>query len=267
VKEVKMTAMGRALWAETLKMKRTLALWLALIAPFLIVMLQFLIYYDRGQHMIREGQNAWFWFAQQTFVFWSLLMLPLFVPLETALLSGLEHGSDHWKHLFALPLPRWTVYAAKQVAGLALIGLGMLALAGLSVLAGLGLRILKPGMGFEAPIPLLRILEFAGLIYLASWLITALHTWVGMRWRSFVVAMGFGVAMTVAGTVVINTDWANLYPWTLPVFVANGFMRGGAMFPELASEVKPLAELAVGSLGGLVVAVLGCWEFTRRDVL
>ena len=29
----------------------------------------------------------------------------------------------------------------------------------------------------------------------------------------------------------------------------------------------PLAELAIGSLGGLAIALLGGWEVTRRDVL
>lgn len=252
-----MIALIRALWAEALKTKRTLAFWLALVAPLLVVGLNTLIYCQRGGFPVQEGQTAWMWYAQMTFVFWSLLMLPLFVTLETALLAGLEHRNDHWKHLFALPVPRWTVYATKQVAGMALIGLSMLALAGFVVVSGLGLRAFRPGLGFEATVPGLQIFGFAIFIYLSSWLIIALHTWVSLRWQSFVVAVGFGIAMTVAGMVVINSDWASFYPWVLPGLIANNYKDGTVL----------VAELVVGCLGGPLVAALGCWAFTRRDVL
>jgi hypothetical protein len=69
--------------------------------------------------------------------------------------------------------------------------------------------------------------------------------------------MGFGIAMTVAGMVVINWEWGRFYPWALPGLVANSFMEG----------TMPIAEILVGSVGGLVVAIAGGWEFTRRDVL
>ena len=114
-----MTALVRALRAETLKMKRTLALWLAIIAPLGMVGLQLIGALQRGEQYVRQFENVWVRFGQEMFVFFGFLIVPLFVALETALLGGLEHRSDQWKHLYALPLPRWTVYAAKQLMGMA----------------------------------------------------------------------------------------------------------------------------------------------------
>ena len=116
----------------------------------------------------------------------------------------------------------------------------------------------KPDMGFNAAIPWDLFLKYGMTVYLASWLIISLHTWVSMRWRSFVVAMAVGIGMTVGGMVVINSEWATFYPWALPGLLANTFNKG---------EPILLKELTVSVVGGIVVALLGCWEVTRRDVL
>jgi hypothetical protein len=253
-----MTALVRALRAETLKMKRTLALWLAVIAPLGMVGLQLIGALQRGESYVRQSENVWVRFGQEMFVVFGFLMVPLFVTLETALLSGLEHRSDQWKHLYALPLPRWTVYVAKQLAGMAVIGLSMAGLVGFSILAGLALRVLKPDMGFDVAIPWDLFLKYGVTVYLASWLIISLHTWVAIRWQSFVVAMAVGILMTAGGMVVINSDWATFYPWALPGLLANTFNKG---------EPILLKELMVSVVGGMAVALLGCWEVTRRDVL
>jgi hypothetical protein len=253
-----MTALVRALKAETLKMKRTLALWLAIIAPLGMVGLQFLVVYQRAEYYLRQIENAWVRFGQEMFVFFGFLIVPLFVALETALLGGLEHRSNQWKHLYALPQPRWTVYAAKQLMGMALIALSMAGLVGFSVLAGLVLRMLMPDVGFDAAIPWDLFLKYGVMVYLASWLIISLHTWVAIRWQSFVVAMAVGILMTVSGMIVISSDWGSFYPWAMPGLLANTFNKG---------EPILLKELIVSVVGGIVVALLGCWEVTRRDVL
>jgi hypothetical protein len=253
-----MTALVRALKAETLKMKRTLALWLAIIAPLGMVGLQFLVVYQRAEYYLRQIENAWVRFGQEMFVFFGFLMVPLFVALETALLGGLEHRSNQWKHLYALPQPRWTVYAAKQLMGMALIALSMAGLVGFSVLAGLVLRMLMPDVGFDAAIPWDLFLKYGVMVYLASWLIISLHTWVAIRWQSFVVAMAVGILMTVSGMIVISSDWGSFYPWAMPGLLANTFNKG---------EPILLKELIVNVVGGIIVALLGGWEVTRRDVL
>jgi len=75
--------------------------------------------------------------------------------------------------------------------------------------------------------------------------------------NNFAVARGAGIVATMAGVLVINSDWAKFYPWTLPGRVSIGFMEGDAI----------AAELALGIVGGIVVALAGGWEVTRRDVL
>ena len=54
-----MTALIRAANAERLKLKRTLALWLAIIAPLSIVALQFVVFYDRRAYIAQKEVSGW----------------------------------------------------------------------------------------------------------------------------------------------------------------------------------------------------------------
>lgn len=258
----------RVLRAERLKMKGTLAFWLALIAPAVIVSFQVMsAYMNRDLYYSRVPFDAWSGYAMQVMILWGLLMMPLFVTLETALVAQLDHASSGWRHLYALPVSRGLLYAAKQLSGMALIGLSLGALTGLTVLGGLAMRLLMPGLGFEAAIPISEVVEFSALVFLGSWLMLSIQTWVAQRWPSFIVACAVGIAMTVISVIVIESDYAGFYPYTLPVLVANGFSETIRPLNILEEGVRPLKELLVGSLGGLLAAAIAAWDVTRRDVL
>lgn len=250
--------LASALSAETLKMKRTLALGLAFLAPLLVVFLEFLLFLQRGELMIPKSGNIWTVLMHNSLLLWDILMVPLFVTLQTALLAGLEHGNKNWKHIFAVPISRGAVYAAKQIMAMALIGLSTPLLWAAVIGAGLLLRVLKPGIGFEAAAPMWPVLQFALLSYVTSWLIVSIHAWIGMRWPSFVVAMGVGVAATVISAMLLQSEYSRFFPWMLPAVVTREAIVNGAFSYGL---------IAAGALGGIFGAILGGLAFTRRDVL
>lgn len=125
-------------------------------------------------------------------------------------------------------------------------------------MAGLALRGLRPGLGFEAPVPLGSFLACAGGIFAASGLVLAIHTWMSLRFRSFAPVLALGILATVV-TIALNSGEAEIwpwFPWSLPFRAAHDF---GEAFREPAL-------LAVGALGGLAAAFLGGREMIRRDV-
>jgi hypothetical protein len=259
-----------ALHAELLKTKRTLAFWLALIAPAVVVGLQTAMMWDQHKYYLDQTNligTAWVHYAQQTLVIWTLLMLPLFVTLETALVAQWEHRSQQWKHLFALPIPRGALYAVKYLCGVALIGLSSAVLIALILLTGLSYRYVFPGLGFEAAPPVGEMALYGLLMFLGSWLIIAIQMWVAMRWSSFAVASAVGIAFTVASVIVIQSDYAGFYPYTLPALVTNGFSESLSALNILEEGVLPVKELLFGSVGGLIAAMVSGWHFVQRDVL
>jgi hypothetical protein len=252
-----MRAMIRALDAERLKTKRTLALWLAIIIPLSVVGLQFLAVYQRGAGYFRQDGDPWSQFGRDVFLFFALLMYPLFVALETALLGSLEHRSGQWKYLWALPLPRWAIYAAKQVAGMTLIGLSLGLLVVLTALVGVALQVLRPGIGLSADVPWKPLLKFGAGIYVASWLLISIHTWIGIRWQNFALAMGVGVVATVFALATGDSGLASINPWSVPAVVIDTLTIGKTAW----------MSLLWGGLGGVTFGIWACRDIARRDVL
>jgi ABC-2 type transport system permease protein len=190
-------------------------------------------------------------------VMWALLLLPLFITLEMGLLGALEHNNKTWKQLYALPLPRWSIYAAKQIIGMGVIGVSMAALAGMTLGVGLIGRVFLPELGFDAPIPWGTLAQNIGLSFVAAWLVISIQLWVSLRWSSFVWAMSVGVVAMVIGVVVFGSKWDKFFPWTIPGVVSTGLINA-----------QPYATaLVIGLIGGIVVACIGGWEASRHDVL
>lgn len=249
----------RTLSTELLKMKRTLGFWLTLLAPLVVAGLAFLVMASQGEDMMdfANGQ-PWHWHMKFTLTLWGLFVLPLFVTLETALLAGWEHGNNTWKLLYAQPVPRWMVTASKQFSGLVLLGISHIFLALTTIGTGLLLRQIKPGLGLEASVPWLAMLGYCLLIFLISWLIIAVHSFVSLRWSSFVVAMAVGIVATMSGVFFIRSEaYAPFYPWAMQGLIANKLLEDG----------WPVEQLIWGIGGGLLAFALSNLYMSRRDVL
>ena len=252
-----MNAFARTLHAESLKLKGTLALWMCLIAPGVVLALYVLQISFRSfpPSWVTPGPaDAWMMFCQSVIGIWTFLMLPLFITLESALLAGLEHGERQWKHLLALPLPRGAHYLAKLIALAALVALGFLALVLLIPLGGLLMPWLQPAFGIAGAPPWQYLLLTAGQAYLASLLMVAISCWIAVRWSSFTVAVSVGMSATVAGFIIGQSErFGHWYPWSMPLQV----LAGKGQWLEFV--------LVAGTCGGLLVALLGLLDFGRRE--
>jgi lantibiotic transport system permease protein len=253
-----MTTLIRVLRAEGLKMRRTLALALAFVAPLSVSLLEFGMSVQYGPAGLNGYDDPWLWLFQSNLVIWSLIMLPLFITLETALLANMEHNNRMWKKLFSLPVPRWMTIAAKQISALLLIALSCLVLWALTLLMGFVLQMIDPAYGLTGTPPWLSLLGYTGLVFLASWLIIGIQMWVGLNWKSFVVASSFGIIATVTGMMVINSEtFGPYYPWALPGLVGNQFNEGIVQWPQVW----------FGLIGGIVILVLTNLHLSRKQVL
>ncbi len=252
----------RALNAESLKLKRTIASKLVVLAPLAIgVLVLFLASQSPFSTLGRMGvSNEWTALMRVSLMLWTLLMLPLYMTIESALVAGLDHAENQWKSLFARPVPRWSIYVAKFIVVYAMTVAGTIVLLGGVVIDGLLLPHLQADYRFRAPVPLAPIfrsgVEVAGLAFLAL----AIQHWVSLRSRSFAVAIATGVVgMVVAYVAAIATHplggWPQYFPWALPMLVLSGRSH------DLASG------LWVSGLLGLAVLGIGCWDFCRREVL
>ncbi|MBL8214219.1 MAG: ABC transporter permease [Bryobacterales bacterium] len=251
----------RALSAELLKLKRTIAAKLVVLAPLsIVVLVLFLASQSPFSTLGRMGvSNEWTALTRVTLMLWTLLLLPLYMTIESALVAGLDHAENQWKSLFARPVPRWTVYVAKFIVVYTMTSAGTVVLVCGVLIDGWLLPRLQAEYRFQPPVPVGPIfrmgLEVAGLAFLAL----AIQHWVSLRFRSFAVAVATGVmGMVVAYVAVIATHplggWPQYFPWALPMLVLSG---------------RPhdlVTGLWVSGLFGLAAMGIGCWDFCRREV-
>ena len=239
-----------ALRSERLKLSHSLALRLAFIAPLVVALIHFASFWQRDAALWATVDDPWNIYLLNLMVIWNLLMQPLFITLQTALLGGLEHGTNGWKHLFALPIARGAVYGAKQIMALGIAALSALVLAAVAVPSGLIMGSLHPASHLSLDtLPWLMLGKTALFSFLASWAITAFHSWVGMRSSSFVVACSVGIGATVAGVLIVGSDYAPFFPWCLAGVVSEGIGTGD---PSLL-----LQTLLLGIGGGVLATLLG----------
>jgi hypothetical protein len=251
----------RVLHTELLKMKRTIALKMVVLAPAAVVVLVSLMAVNAPFSTINRGGHGkeWMSLARLCFLLWAALMMPMYVALESALVAGLDHAENQWKSLLARPVPRWTWYVAKLIVVVAMLTISNVVLVGCIAAAGLVLPGIQSALAFGSPIPWTRMAQNAAQIGGLAFLAVVIQHWVSLRWRSFSVAIGTGmVAMVVGYVSAIATsqraDWPQYFPWALPMLVMS----------RHAEDVQMAILISVSI--GMLAAAAGCWDFCRREV-
>lgn len=236
-----------ALAVEAYKLRRSLALWLAAIAPLLIATFAFF-------NLLRlEKAAPWTMTLQSCAAIWAFFMLPMSVTALTALVAQTEHGPRAWDHLRALPLPRWHLYAAKAACVLGVVAAMSLLLAALSVLAVQAAGLLKPAVAATGTPDFAGYLLLLGRIFLAAWLLVAVQLWIALRYASFVPALAVGIGGTFFAVVATSAKIGVVLPWQIPV-------------NQLASDpARAQLALALGFVGGCLAFAAMLWRMDRRE--
>ena len=246
----------RGLHAELLKLKSTLALALCFVAPLTVIILNTLMALTRAPANSKGLQEIDF--AQWAMIncsFWSILMLPLFITLQSALLAGVEHGNQQWKNLLALPLPKSVHFISKWLILWLINALATLVLMLMIPVSGFLMDAASESITLSGSVPLSNLARLALQLSITSSFIVGIHTLIALRWRSFTVASASGMVATVAGFLIAQSSrFGHYYPWALPV--------------QLFTNPPTHLEFALwfGGFGGAATLLLGAWYFRHREM-
>ena len=237
-----------ALAVEIHKLRRSLALLLAAIAPLLIATFIFF-------NMLRlQKPMPWEMALQSSAAIWAFFMLPMSVTALTALVAQIEHGPRSWDHLRALPLPRWHLYAAKAICVLGVVAAMHLLLALLTLLAVELAGAIKPAVAATGPLDQSAYLGLLGRVFLSAWLLVAVQLWIALRHASFVPALAVGIGGTFFAVVATSAKAGVFLPWQIPV-------------NQLASDpARAQFALLLGMIGGCIALTAMLLHLGRREV-
>ncbi|PIQ46830.1 MAG: hypothetical protein COW03_18300, partial [Cytophagales bacterium CG12_big_fil_rev_8_21_14_0_65_40_12] len=110
----------RSLSAEVYKYKKTLTLWLLILAPAFVPVINFIILWQKGPQVIKPDMDAW-----ATLINFSVdpanFLFPFFVMMVALLVNNIEYSSNTWKLIYAQPLSRFALYFAKMKVFISMI--------------------------------------------------------------------------------------------------------------------------------------------------
>lgn len=255
----------RAIKAESLKLKRTRALWLTIAAPLFVALLNFIMLFNNARVAEVDGGVWDTYIISANMGMWYIIMNTLYLSLMIALVIGSEHTANTWKYLLALPISRSSLLLAKLiiVASLGLLANFLLIL--FAIGSGFIAEMLRPELSFTGN--QLHLFDYIRLTLLAtalSSLIIIVHVWLSIRIRNFIIPVGIGFLGAIATLIATSSGFfQRFWIWMYPM---DGLIADRAL-TSFEYHGWPLPIL----LGIVVVAVFALTLFAvldlnRRDI-
>ncbi|MBP1991449.1 ABC transporter permease [Paenibacillus eucommiae] len=236
--------MLRVLASDFLKLRRTMIWFLVFLGPIGVVGLQAANFGLRYDYMKQQYASD-FWGGLITNT--GMLVVPVLLmglTIVASMIANIEHQTNAWKLLLALPVSKLTIISSKFVC------LAVLLLCS-STLLWMGTIILGLCLGMDSSqIPFDQLLQLAYYPYLAAMPFLALQAWLSMSIRNQAIPLTAGiVGMLLSFFAFILADWL---PWKWP-YLKNEWN-------------EPLYSVAAGLVLGLLLYVIGMLQFVRKDV-
>jgi hypothetical protein len=210
----------RTVHSEWSKSRKTFIPWLCILAPVLHAALIYLTLYHAGNSIIQPGENVWDALAAQSFQGLYMIFYPLAACILVSLIFQTDHQANMWKHLYALPLPRWSIYTAKSLFAFLLIGL---CLVFYSLLMPLAISLLSgryPSWGLNNYIHAAATIFLPTALkgWIASAALCAIQSWISYRFKNFAIPLTFGLGATLVGVIAIQGwKYVGYYPYAFPL--------------------------------------------------
>ncbi|MES2828634.1 MAG: ABC transporter permease [Bacteroidota bacterium] len=215
-----------SLQSEYYKSRKTLAFWAAILLPVLICGLITLGFLSNSAKIIKMNyppEVLWLTYSGTALGVMGMLILPFYVIFIAFSVNNIEHKNDTWKTLFAQPLNKFGIYAAKYLYAVILIFLTLFLFVVLTYLFGNILHLINNKFRFNefSPLSLLSKLYFK--LFLSSLGILSLQFIISLIWADFLKPMGIGFIGIIMGIIVASKGWeyAYLVPYSHPTLALS----------------------------------------------
>ncbi len=204
---------------ELIKLKRTFAFWLTIISAMLFPVLFFLAYLSEHESLIPEsGVNPWDQFMSVQIENSIPFFIPMFIVLITSLIMQIEHKSLGIKHLFALPIPKWSVYFGKLSIIILSIILTYIYYFIAILFFGVLLALIHPDFGFLDFQPdYLKYIKILFISFLASLGVLGIQFWLSFRFKNFIIPLGIGMFLVIIGIIISQAPQSIYFPYAFSV--------------------------------------------------
>lgn len=257
-----------SLQSEFYKSRKTLAFWAAILLPVVICGLIAFGFFTESEKILKYNyppQVLWFRLSSRSLGMMGMLIMPFYVIFMAFSVNNIEHKNDTWKTLFAQPLNKFSIYAAKYLYGVLLIAICLALFALLTYLSGPILQLLIKEYTFNEFSPVEMLTSFYTKLFLSSLGILSIQFIMSLIWGDFLKPMGIGFIGTIMGMITANAGWKHAYliPYSHPVLAINNKtiknpMEGG--FPIFTQEIYTSLIYAV------VLFIIGYFIVAKKSI-
>lgn len=248
-----------AIQSEILKTKRTASFWLSLIGAGFIPAIIFLVYILNPEESVPGLKNVpW---KNHFHIGWQIssLLLPMYVILISTLIPQIEYRNHTWKQVFSSPQSTTEIYLAKFTTVHLMIISCLVLFNAMMILSAVGANLLNDQYSFfKSRIDWPEHLAMNLKTYIAIMAISAVQYWLSVRFKSFIVPIGIGLALLLGSIIATNLGWPHVakIPHAHSLLTYMYTKKNGAF---------PLANHEWNALGYfLFFVVLGCIDLHFR---
>ena len=256
-----------SIYSEFFKSRKTLAFWASILLPLIICSLITFGFYSSSEKILNLHQPSmilWLRYISAALGVMGILILPFYVIFMAFSVNNIEHKNDTWKSLFAQPLNKFSIYAAKYIFAIILIFLSLFLFCSLTFAFGHLLQLLVPKFNFNQYDPSMILIKFYVKLFLSSLGILSIQFILSLLWGDFLKPMGIGFVGTIMGIIAGNVGWkyAYLIPYSHPSLVLSGSKAAAnpSNFPIFTNEIY--TSLIYAS----VLFILGYFIVTKKSI-
>ncbi|OWK69467.1 ABC transporter permease [Pedobacter sp. AJM] len=258
-----------SLISEFYKSRKTLALWAAILLPVIICGLITFGFYSSSERIIAfhyPPMILWANYSGAALGVMGFLIMPFYVIFMAFSVNNIEHKNDTWKMLFAQPLNKFSIYAAKYLYAVFMIFICLLLFASLTFAFGHLLQVLVPKYNFSQYNPLHILINSYAKLFLSSLGILSLQFIMSLFWSDFLKPMGIGFIGAIMGIIIVNVGWKYAYfiPYSLPTLALRiTKVNKGANpleFPVFTQEIWTSLIYAA------ILFIVGYFIVTRKSI-
>lgn len=244
----------RGLSAEVYKYKKTLTMWLLILAPAFVPAINFIILWRKGPDIIKPDMDAW-----STLINFSVdpanFLFPFFVMMVALLVNNIEYSSNTWKLTYAQPLSRLALYLSKMKVFIAMIFFSLMLFGTFTILVGLSMRFVQPGLGFEEAFSFGFEYSLMIKIFLATLGMASIQFFISQQTKNLILPLGIGIAGLISFMIVVQGwEYAPYHPYGYSILATGGIRQEGyQIWADMASVYKSLiVAIVMFSLAGVI---------------
>lgn len=244
--------------AELLKTKGTAAIWLTLLAAVFIPFVNLIILTQRPDVMAPKFQtDPWLTFMRANWKNVAAIILPMYVILITNLVIQIEYRNNTWKLVYTQPRSFANIFFSKFMV-IHLFTINLLVLFNLSmIVSGLMVTAVNHRYVFNlSAFPTSLYLITCGRIYLGILTVSVVQYWLSLRFRNFVVPLGIGIGLWLAGIVLMDWDKIIYYPYMYATFM---FFTDFDKYPEKLTLLTSCSAITL-----VVALTIAYWDIYCR---